>query len=356
MTTDPSDARTLPSEPGPPPPPRPQRRGCGCLLVLLLLLLGASLLVNFALLGREVVRETAPDLRGRDLREETIEGRAAEPSKVALIEISGVIQESLPSVGRGVPASAIRREIERATDDPDVKAILLRLETPGGEVGASDMIYETVRRAAETKKVLAWFGSIATSGGYYVASAADEIMSTPLSATGSIGVILVLLNYRDLLDKVGVEPLLFTSGAYKDLYSGLRDAPLSDEERGMIQERIDEAHGRFVSVVARGRAITEETLRTRIADGRIFTGEQARGLQLVDRIGYFEDALERARELGGSPGARLIRYRKPFSIRDMLSARSDPPSLRVEFGQPGIRVAPGVMYFLPHTMIAVGPE
>lgn len=357
MTTDASEQATLPSESSSlPPPPRPRRRRCGCLVAFLLLLLAVSVLVNLAFLGREVVDEATPDIRGADLREETVEGRPTEPSKVALIEVSGVIQEALPSFGRGVPASAIRREIERATDDPDVKVILLRLETPGGEVGASDMIYESVRRAAETKKVLAWFGSISTSGGYYIAAAADEIMSTPLSATGSIGVILVLFNYRELLDKVGVEPLIFTSGVYKDLYSGLRDTAMSDQERKMIQERLDQAYGRFVSVVSTGRAIPEETLRSEIADGRIFTGEQARALQLVDRIGYFEDAVARARELSGAPEARVIRYRKPFSIRELLSVRSSPPSLRIDVGQTGIRVEPGLMYFLPRTMVSAATE
>jgi protease-4 len=213
------------------------------------------------------------------------------------------------------------------------------------------MIAESVRRAAKVKKVVAWFGSISASGGYYVASAADEIIATPLSATGGIGVVLVLFNYRGLLDKVGVEPMIFTSGAYKDLYSGLRDSALSEEERAIIQDRLEEAYDHFLAVVSEGRAIPVETLRTDIADGRIFSGEQARELQLVDRIGYFEDAVARARELAGAPNARVIRYRRPFSIRDILTARSDPPALRLDVGQTGIRVAPGRMYFLPRAMV-----
>ncbi len=346
-----------PSRPPPPPvrspaptpaAPPPRRRRSGCLLTMLLVLLLISLGVNLLLSGDRIAGQSwkVPVLRGRDLTEETIEGDPEATAKIAVIPVSGIIRGALLD-GRD-SAAWVCRQIQRAMDDDDVVGILLEVDTPGGEVAASDMIYDQLRRAAEKKKVLAWMGSLATSGGYYVSAACDEIMAMPMTSTGSIGVILVLFRYGELMNKIGVQPRIFAAGRYKDLFSGLREEDFSEEEKAIIRSRVQVAYDRFVEIVAEARGLPEETLREDIADGRIFSAEEAREMQLIDAIGYREDAVERLRKLAGAPDARLIRYDRGFSIRNLLHAAGGGSTVRVELGAGcGFALRPGALYYLP---------
>jgi protease-4 len=176
---------------------------------------------------------------------------------------------------------------------------VLRIDSPGGGVGPSQEIYREVMKTRLIKKVVASLGSVAASGGYYSASACDGIMANPGTITGSIGVIMEYANFKDIIKKIGLTPVVIKSGEYKDMGSPLRD--LEDSEKKLLQGVVDEIHSQFVKDVATGRNLDEEKMAT-LADGRIFTGARALDLQLVDRLGNFGDAVEWAGTLAGITG------------------------------------------------------
>ncbi len=175
----------------------------------------------------------------------------------------------------------------------------MRIESPGGGVAPSQEIYNAIRKLREEKPVVASLGGLAASGGYYIASACDAIVANPGTLTGSIGVIVELGNIQDLLQKIGVQPEILKAGEYKDMGSPVR--PLTDVERGLFQQMIDSVHAQFISAVASGRKMDESKVRE-LADGRIFSGEQARAVGLVDSLGGLEDAIAIAAERAGISG------------------------------------------------------
>jgi protease-4 len=197
-----------------------------------------------------------------------------------------------------------------------VKAVVLRIDSPGGVVGPSQEIHEEVKKLAAKKKVVVSMGSLAASGGYYIAAPASVIFANPGTITGSIGVIIKLSNLQELLDKVGVKVTTIKTGTYKDIGSPSR--PMTEDDKALLQGVIDSSYNQFVKAVAQGRKLPEAQVRL-LADGRIFTGEQALALKLVDRLGNMQDALDEAGRLGGIKGEPVqFRPKKERNLLDML--------------------------------------
>ncbi len=230
--------------------------------------------------------------------------------KIAVVDIKGVITSS-----RGIV-----EQIERLKENNDVKAIILRINSPGGGVGPSQEIYREVLRAKEKKKIIASMESVAASGGYYVACASDVIVANPGTITGSIGVVMEFSNVEDLLKKIGLRSYVIKSGKHKDIGSPLRK--MTSEEKAILQGVIDSVHNQFVRAVAEGRDMEERKVR-QIADGRIFSGEQAKELGLVDRLGSLQDAIEIAAEMIGIEGKPVVIYpKRKLSFYELLFKKS----------------------------------
>ena len=228
--------------------------------------------------------------------------------RVAVIRIEGVIMDSRETI----------EELRRFRDNPSIKAVVLRIDSPGGGVVPSQEIHTEVMKARKDGrlKVVASMGNLAASGGYYIAAATDKIVANPGTLTGSIGVIMELANVQGLLEKVGVQSVVIKSGRYKDLASPFR--AMSKEDRGLLQNVLDDVHDQFIQAVAAGRALKVEEVRP-LADGRIFTGRQARTAKLVDELGDLQDAIKLAARLVGIEGEpRVVEPRKRFSLRDLL--------------------------------------
>lgn len=231
--------------------------------------------------------------------------------RIALIRVEGVIVDSQETVG----------ELRKFSENPYVKAIVLRIDSPGGGVVPSQEIYDAVKRirAKHNKAVIASLGSVAASGGYYIAAATDRIVANPGTLTGSIGVIMETANVEGLLQKIGVEGVVIKSGKYKDVGSPLRK--MSEEERALLQNVMDDVHRQFIEAVAEGREIELKDAQA-LADGRIFTGRQAKEVQLVDEIGDLEDAIQLAADVVGIEGEpKVVEPRRRFSIREMLESK-----------------------------------
>jgi protease-4 len=228
--------------------------------------------------------------------------------KVAVVEIRGVITQS----------SGIIDEIHQHLDDGGVRAIILRIDSPGGGVGPSQEIYREVIKAKEKKKVVTSMGSVAASGGYYIAAASDVIVANPGTITGSIGVVMEFTSLEELLRKIGIRGVVLKAGDHKDIGSPFRE--MTPEERRIIQEVIDNVHQQFIDAVANGRkGKMNRSDVVRVADGRIFTGEQAKELGLIDRMGNLDDTIDIAAELAGISGKPNVVYpQRKFSIWDLL--------------------------------------
>jgi len=215
--------------------------------------------------------------------------------KVAVVEVLGVIASAQRTV----------QHLQDFGDDDAIKAVVLRVDSPGGGVGPSQEIHDEVLRLAATKPVVVSMGSAAASGGYYVSAPADLIFANPGTITGSIGVIMEFTNIQELLDKIGLRSQVVKSGEHKDIGSPVR--PMSAEDRAILQALIDDVHSQFVTAVAQGRKLPAEEVRE-FADGRIFSGRQAKQLGLVDELGGLQAAIRKAAELGGIDGEPAIVY------------------------------------------------
>ena len=227
--------------------------------------------------------------------------------KVAVVELTGLISKSTP----------ILEDLKTFREDRNIRAIVLRVNSPGGVVGPAQEIMMEVAKTKKVKKVVASFGSMAASGGYYAACSADLIMADPGTATGSIGVILQLTNLEQLTKKVGVDFYSLKAGALKDAGSPFK--PLSPEGRQVLQGLLDNIHEQFIRDVAQYRRLPLEKVRA-LADGRVFTGEEAKKIGLVDALGNFNDAVERAGRLGGIKGRIQTVYpeKRGFSLLSLL--------------------------------------
>jgi protease-4 len=229
-------------------------------------------------------------------------------AKVGVVEITGIISDSREAI----------RGIDSFVDDGGVKAIVLRIDSPGGGVGASQEIYQEVVKARKVKKVVASLGGVAASGGYYVACGADRIVANPGTITGSIGVVMQFANLEELLKKIGYKGYVIKSGQHKDIGSPFRE--MTPEEKELLQGVIDTVHQQFIKAVAEGRNLSIDKV-TAIADGRIFAGEQAQALGLVDELGNLEDTIRLAADMAGIKGRPYVVYsrKKKSSFLDLFT-------------------------------------
>lgn len=227
-------------------------------------------------------------------------------SRVALIRIEGPIIDSKDAID----------EIKGYAKDHSAKAIVLRVDSPGGAVAPSQEIYEEVKKAVAEKPVVVSMGSVAASGGYYISSPATRIFANPGTLTGSIGVIMELPNLEGLMNKIGIKTEVIKSGRHKDIASAFRT--MGKEEREILQGVMDNVHEQFMKAVSEGRKIRMEEVR-KIADGRVFTGEQAKTYGLVDELGTLEDAIKTAGTLGGIEGEpEVVSKEEKLSVIDIL--------------------------------------
>lgn len=255
------------------------------------------------------------------LKEEAVSGSGK--AKVLLIELSGVIsaQDGGGLVEQPNLVARLKEELTRAGEDPAVGAVVLRINSPGGTVTASDIMYHELKVFREKRKVpvIASIMDVGASGGYYVAVAADKIMVHPSTVTGSIGVIMLTMDAHGLLDKIGLEARAVTSGPKKDMGSPFR--AMTADERAIFQSVIDSLYERFLTVVKEGRPnLSAERIRM-LADGRIYSGEQAQALGLVDSIGYLDDAVELAKKQAGLAEAKVVVYHRAGEYRPNLYAK-----------------------------------
>jgi protease-4 len=287
-----------------------------------LLALTAAMLVGCSVISLDLTPRIEP------LEEKTVEGQG--DAKIVLIDLSGVISDEAvtPALGLGATPARVpllvrlREELTKAEGDARVRALVVRINSPGGTVTASDVIYRELRLYRERTgvPVVAVLMDLAASGGYYVALAADTIVAHPTTVTGSIGTIMVSVNAEGLLQKIGVAPVTIKSGERKDMGSPFRG--LTPEERAIFQSVIDALHQQFVAKLVERRGLDAATAAG-LADGRIYTAEQALAHRLVDRIGYMPDALALARQAAGVAEARVVAYHRPREYRATYYARSE---------------------------------
>ena len=233
--------------------------------------------------------------------------------KISVIKLDGIISDSASSsfLRDSTSSNAVLDLIVKATKDQNVKAIVIRINSPGGTVAASQELYKAVINARKKKPVVITMGDIAASGGYYISSAADAIFANPGTLTGSIGVITSYLNFYDLLNKIGVKGVVIKSGNYKDIGNPTR--PMTPEERKILQALLDDTYDQFLSDVAKGRNIQKSTI-AKIAQGLIYTGKQAKKIGLVDRLGDYNQAIQYTQKLAKQ---RFPELAKKYGKRDV---------------------------------------
>ncbi len=383
MDTAPTPSGIVPPPPPPPvitAPPTPPRRGRGWMIfaIILLVMLFICLFVIFTLvvsqalsfkggLGNSLSREVGPSL------DECLVKDNDASVKIAVVTVDGIISgQNVDQAGFNM-VDVIKAQLDRAKDDRRVKAVILKVDSPGGEVLASDEIYRAINdfQKDSSKPVVCSMGSLAASGGYYISSPCRWIVANDLTITGSIGVILHTWNYRGLMDKIGLRPEVFKSGKFKDMLSGERETnEIPAEERVMVQGLIDDTYRKFKDVVAagrnaayaknknkkdgqqEGRALASDW--TNYADGRVLSGTQAYNLGFVDEVGDFQDAVDRAKQIAGIREANLIEYRERYDISNILRLLGQSElshSVKLDLGMDLPKLQAGELYFLSPTFI-----
>jgi protease-4 len=342
------------------------------LALVLLVFLAISVILNIGHFAGNLLRgRTAKYTRTVGPRlEEVIYEDNDSANKIAIVEVNGIISGGMIDQSGFNLVDIIKAQLHRAEEDDRVKAVLLKVDSPGGEVLASDDIYRAIKDFQERahKPVVASMGSLAASGGYYVSSPCRWIVANELTITGSIGVIMSSWNYRGLMDKVGVLPQVFKSGKYKDMLSGSREPDsITPEERAMLQSLIDETFAKFKGVVQEGRGQAYDKNKSNkdkghalsddwqdYADGRILSGSDALKLGFVDQLGGFDDAIERTKSLVGISQANLIQYQQRFDLSDIfrLFGKSDANGkIKVDLGMDMPKLQAGKLYFLSPTFL-----
>jgi protease-4 len=377
METSPNPPESVP--PPPPPPPvivplpasRPRKsRGWMVAAIILSVLLAFSLFGNLTQLVTSALsfkrgfhseafgsaREVGPKL------EECLLENNKSPNKIAVITVDGIITSHEINEAGNNMVDVIKAQLDRAQDDKRVKAVILKVDSPGGEVLASDEIYKEIRAFQEDSKkpVICSMGSLAASGGYYISSGCRWIVANELTLTGSIGVIMHGWNYRGLMDKVGIAPTTYKSGKFKDMLSGDRATnEIPPEERAMVQGLIDDTYERFKDVVADGREAAHELNKKEgkaladnwadFADGRVVSGKEALEHGFVDELGDFDDAVDRAEKIAHISDSNLIEYRERYDISNFLSMfgqSSQAHDIKLQLGADIPKLRAGLMYFL----------
>lgn len=286
------------------------------------------------------------------VEEELVSGEATEQQKILLVHVNGLISSSVETpLAKAATPDRLRWQLERAEKDPWVRAIVVEINSPGGEVTASDVMYRMLRAISAKKKVVALLGDVAASGGYYIAAAAEKIVAHPTTITGSIGVIMHSANFSGLMEKIGVKPVIVksTTTPMKDILSPTRE--MTAEEKKLLEDILDEMYERFAGVVGTSRKLKPDEVK-RVADGRIYTAGQALKAKLVDEVGYREDALKLAMKLASMKSGKLVRYKKPVNFLEALGGAENlfqgalgavqDPRLLMELGRPRF------MYMLPY--------
>ena len=228
-------------------------------------------------------------------------------NRIGVVEITGLIQDS----------QGIVNQIKKFREDERIRGIVLRIDSPGGTVGPSQEIYDEVLKTREGKKsIYASMGTLAASGGYYIASAANQIYANPGTLTGSIGVIMAFSNMKGLMDKIGLQPEVIKAGKFKDTGSPAR--PMTEKERSLLQDVVTDVHQQFIEAVAKGRNLSVAEV-SKVADGRILTGRQALSMNLVDKLGGMQVSIDQlAREIGIIGEPKIIKETKSVEFLDWL--------------------------------------
>lgn len=341
--------------------------------IILLICLGFSMLLNVGGLfggmlhggtSRYAVRTSGPKL------DEFVREDNSASDKIAVVEVKGLITSGMFEQGGVGMVELIKAQLKHAEEDSRVKAVILKVDSPGGEVLASDEIYRAISDFQKTsrKPVIASMGSLAASGGYYVSAPCRWIVANELTITGSIGVIMSSWNYRGLMDKVGVVPQVYKSGKFKDMLSGSRPPnDITPQERQMLQGLIDETFSKFKSVVQEGRAQAYEANGKNsqdkgrqlseswqeLADGRVLSGTEALRNGFVDELGGFDDAVSRAKKIAGVREANLVEYHQRYDFADLfrIFGKTDAKGVKIDLGMELPRLQTGQLYFLSPTYI-----
>jgi len=325
-------------------------RRLGCLSIFLFVALCASLFVNFVLMVAAFQRyagvgEPDPIPRFREILLQR--GSRGTADKIAVITMRGLISSSLPGTVSDSMVDDMRAALQQARDDNHVKAIVLEVDSPGGEVTASDAIYSALIKVRARKPVVVYMDSLAASGGYYVSCGGKYLMANETTITGSIGVIIQTLNYEQLFNKVGLASVIFKSGKFKDMLNGAR--PITPEERELVQSFIMKTYDKFLGIVAKERNLPADLLRNTIADGRILSGKDALENKLIDGLGELDDAFAKAKQLGNAPEAKVVKYGPPFSLSRFFRIFGEADS-KIELQLPKQlipQLESGRAYFLP---------
>ena len=319
------------------------------LLLIGLILLGTSLVANLLFLSKDhhlfstAVHVSPPP----SFEEELVEGNDSQKKRIAKIDLFGVIAQEVPGEIGSSMVDDVILQIRQAADDDSVAALLLHIDSPGGEVTSSDNLYHELTLVCEDKPVIVYLDSVAASGGYYTAMGGSHLVAHELCITGSIGVIMQTLNYEGLSKILGLSTLTFKSGALKDLLNPSR--PPTEPEKKLVQDMIQETFSRFSSIVTTERQFAGGKLPADLADGRIVSGKQALDLKLVDATGYLEDAIADARQIAKLPeDAPVIRYVAPFHFSKLfrfLGERSES-KIQLNLGPDSFRLQAGKLYYL----------
>jgi protease IV len=340
--------------------------------IILLCFLLLSVFANLSGMMGNLVSSKGKHIRavGPKLEEVITEDNNA-VDKIAVIEIMGIITSRGLDQGGYTMVDLIKAQLKQAEEDGRVKAVIIKVDSPGGEVLASDEIYRAIHdfQKMSDKPVVASMGNLAASGGYYVSAPCQWIVANELTITGSIGVIMHSWNYRGLMNKVGLLPETYKSGKYKDMLSGDRNpSDITPEERAMVQALIDETYDKFKGVVAKGRADAHEKNKKNsgpdqgrplardweeYADGRVLSGSEAFKLGFVDQKGNFEDAVNRAKSLAGIRSANLVEFQQRYDISDLfrLFGQSESRVVKVDLGFEPPKLQVGQLYFLAPTFV-----
>ena len=327
----------------------------GCLPLVLFVALSLSLFGNLLLIAALGTRGSGPAkaISKKKFTETTLVQGHATTDKIAVIDLNGLI-----SYGKGTATGEsmvedLKQAFIQASDDPEVKAIVLSVDSPGGEVTAGDTIYHALGKLSAKKPVVVFMNSIGTSAAYYIACGSSWIMCSDTTFTGSIGVIISTLNYKELFGKIGLQSVIFKSGQFKDALNGARD--LTEEEKTYFQGLVMQTYDRFLGIVATARHLDPATLRSGIADGRVLSGKDAFAAKLVDQLGYIEDAYDKARTLGKTPGAEIVRYEKKRGFGRLLKLfeDSEKSDIRLDLNVgpgagAGMKLESGRLYLLPY--------